>query len=274
MQEELARMGIDLDVGLHLRLVALVMARFMGMATPTPFLGGQLLPGRIKFGIPLLFTLFFYPFLQTSVDPARVPELGVIYFAYFAKEILIGYVIGFVISLPFHAIDAAGSFMDTQRGTTFAQVISPMLGGQASLLGQFLNLLFLVIFLSMGGLQIVLVALADSYDVFPLMVGPQVMHPNAALVTEIIAHTAQLFVVAVQLSMPVVVCMFLTDVTLGIINRAAPNVQVFFLGMGLKAVGGLVVVLVGFELWHASFAELIIGLSGQIQTTLRALAAT
>jgi flagellar biosynthetic protein FliR len=272
--EELARVGIDFDVSTHLRVFALVFGRFIGIAVPTPFLGGKLIPGRIKFGIPLFFAAFFYPMLKAGVDPARVPEVGFIFFGLVLKEIFIGYSIGFVVSLPFHAIDAAGSFADTQRGTTFAQVVNPALGGQASLIGQLMGLVFLVIFTSSGGLQLTLGALADSYAVFPLLATPKLLHPEAPAVAVFIAHTGHVFVLGVQLALPIVVAMFLADVTLGIVNRTAPNVQVFFLGMGIKALGGLVILFVCLDFMHDTFAQLMVGMVDQIRVLLRSMAAT
>lgn len=274
MNEQLQSIGIDFDFSLTLRLFALVFARLLGLGIPTPFLGGKLIPGRIKFGIPLFLAAFFYPFLKGTVVPAHVPEVGLVYIGLLLKEIFIGYMIGYLVSLPFHGLTSAGSFMDTQRGTTFAQVISPVSGGQSSLIGQFLSLLFLTIFMSVGGLHIVLGAVADSYQVFPLLTVPKVIHPNAPAVQFMIVKSAEVFSIGVQFAAPVVMCMFLTDLTLGIVNRAAPNIRVFFLGMPIKALGGLVIFFIVLDMSHPYFLHLIANLARDVRILLRVMAAT
>lgn len=274
MNEDFAKLGIDLDVSMHLRLLVLVMARVTGLAMPLPFFGGKLLPARIRFGVPLFLALFFYPFLYPTVPPSLVPDVGLLYFGLLLKEVFIGYCIGFLVSLPFFGLEAGGAFIDTQRGTTFAQVISPLTGGQASLVGQFMNLLFIAIFLSIGGLEITLGGLAHSYSVFPLLSVPKLMHPTAPAALFFIDQTAHVFTIAVQFAAPVVICMFITDMTLGTVNRAAPNIQVFFLGMPLKALGGLVVVLILLDFLHEFLAKMMVDLAVAIRELLRAMAAT
>jgi flagellar biosynthesis protein FliR len=76
-------------------------------------------------------------------------------------------------------------------------------------------------------------------------------------VDEFILHTMVIFTIAVQFGAPVVASLFLTDATLGIVNRAAPNIQVFFLGMPIKALGGLVVLFVLLAFASEYFAQVM-----------------
>jgi flagellar biosynthetic protein FliR len=258
VEEILERLlGVDIDLSMRLRIIALGVARMIGLTLPLPFIGGKLVPARIRFGVPLFFALFLHPFLFGTVDGALLPPLGFTLFGLAIKEIFIGFCIGFVIALPFEGFSAAGAFMDTQRGTTFAQVISPSTGGQATLIGQMLNLMFIAIFLSLGGFQITLQAMVRSYEVFPILAEGPLLHPNHPAVDEFILHTMVIFTIAVQFGAPVVASLFLTDATLGIVNRAAPNIQVFFLGMPIKALGGLVVLFVLLAFASEYFAQVM-----------------
>jgi flagellar biosynthetic protein FliR len=265
LNEQFAGLGVDLDVSLHLRLFGLALARILAICQPIPFLGGNMVPARIRFGIPFVLTIFLYPFVTATIDPAAVPPLGLFYGGFLLKEFFVGYCLGYLISLPFHGVTSAGSFMDTQRGTTFAQVINPSGGGQTSLLGQLMNLLFLVLFVTIGGIQIVIEALLQSYQTLPVLAAIPTLHPNSPVVELVIWHSGQVFEIAVQFAAPVVIAMFMTDATLGIVNRAAPNIQVFFLGMPLKALGGLVVffIVMGFAY------EYLIGLIVDLVLALR-----
>lgn len=264
MNDLFLKLGLDLDISLIMRLYLLVVARFAGASLSLPFFGGQLVPQRIRFGIPLFMALFLYPFVAGGIPAERVPEAGFFYVGMFVKEIFFGYCLGFVVSLPFHAVSSGGAFMDTQRGTTFATVVAPLTGGHASLLGQFLNLLFITLFLGLGGAHYVIEGIGLSYEVMPMLSYPNNLTASASFVEQIMWLTQGVFDAGVRIAAPVVVAMFLTDATLGIVNRAAPNIQVFFLGMGVKAMGGLLVVFVvlGFlarlfvEMMYQSLADL------------------
>jgi flagellar biosynthetic protein FliR len=273
MFDELRRIGIEFDVDLAVRIGSLILARFLGAALSIPFLGGQLIPGRIKFGIPLVFSVFLYPFVSVMVDPKAVPALGMALVALIMKELFIGYALGFIVSLPFYAVETAGSFMDTQRGTTFAQVLAPLLGGQTSLLAQLYLLLFISIFLGLGGNHLVIGALGESFRVVGILEWPRAIEPNSPFVDAVISHAADIFRIGLTLSAPVVIAMLLTDVTLGVVNRTAPNIQVFWLGMPIKTLAGLMVVF--FAIGYASdiFAELTVNTGVAMKRAMLLLAA-
>ena len=272
MFEELKQIGVKADVDLVIRVGGLIFARFMGAATLIPFLGGAMIPGQLKTGIPLVFTTFLYPIISLSVDPTRVPAFGFAYFALVMKEIFIGYCLGHICSLPFYAVEIAGSFMDTQRGTTFAQVIAPLLGGQTSLLSQFYLLLFITIFLGVGGGHMVIGAIGESFRILPILVWPTAVNPQAPFVNEAIKLTGDVFYIGLQLSAPVVIAMLLTDMTLGVVNRTAPNVQVFWLGMPIKTLGGLVIVFFAIGYAAETFAGFSVTITAQMLRAVKMLA--
>lgn len=273
MGAELHRMGIDIDVEYMMRLLALVMARMLGAGTNIPFMGGPMIPGRIKFGIPLVFAVFLFPILEPTIEHDRIPEMGLYFAGLLVKEMFVGFCLGYVVSLPFYAVEAAGSFMDTTRGTTFAQTIAPFLGGQASLLGNLYILLFMTIFLGMHGNHLVIAGIADSYRVLPLYVMPTSIHPQSPFVDDIIRLSGDLFATGIKISAPVFVAMFITDVTLGIVNRVAPNIQVFWLGMPLKTLSGLIIVFVAIGYLSGIFGGLAVDIVLAMKRTAKYLAA-
>jgi flagellar biosynthetic protein FliR len=273
MNEELARLGIEVDLAAVLRLYVLVLARMVGTCQPLPFFGGQLVPGRIKFGIPLFLALFLYPFVTSGIEYEDVPPLDFYYMGLLAKELFTGFCMGFLASLPFHAVSIGGAFIDTQRGTTFATVVAPLTGGHASLLGSFLNLFFIVLFMGVGGAHMVVEAVGLSYQVVPMLGFPTALGPaESPFVEHALRHTNDMYMIGVQLGGPVVVAMFLTDMTLGIVNRAAPNIQVFFLGMGLKACGGLLVLFLTIGYMSGGLARMAVGTAQVLAETVQRFA--
>jgi flagellar biosynthesis protein FliR len=272
MMDELRRLGIEIDISLMLRIGSLILARFIAAGLAIPFFGGQLIPGRLKFGIPLVFTVFLYPFIAPTVDPRAIPDIGIYYVFLMMKELFVGYCLGFIVALPFYAVETAGSFMDTQRGTTFAQVVAPLLGGQTSLLAQFYLLLFISIFVTIGGMHLVIEGIGQSYHVLPIIDYPS-LHSSAPFVNDVIKHTGDILLVGLTLSAPVVIAMLLTDITLGVVNRTAPSVQVFWIGMPIKTLGGLVVVFFVIGFAADIFADMTIQVAVSLKQAAYHLAA-
>jgi flagellar biosynthetic protein FliR len=272
MNEMLHRLGIEVDMDFLVRLFSLIFARFLGAGLAIPFMGGQMIPGRIKFGIPLVFAIFLYPFIEPGVVHSTVPPFSLLLAGYVAKELFIGFCLGFVVSVPFYALEAAGSFMDTQRGTTFAQTIAPFLGGQASLLGNLYILLFMTIFLGMHGNHLVIRGIGDSYAALPVVGWPAAIRPDSPFVSDVIRISAEVFSVGLKIAAPVVIAMFVTDATLGVVNRVAPNVQVFWLGMPFKTLAGLIVVFVSIGFLSKIFGGLMVEIVGSIRRAVQVLA--
>jgi type III secretion protein T len=156
-------------------------------------------------------------------------------------EIVIGVVIGFSAAIPFWAVDMAGSFIDTMRGATMANVLNPLLGQQSSLLGILFSHVFSLLFLSTGGLNELIAAIYESYRTLP---------PGITLTRD--AHWLSFFLrdwqlmyeLCLRFSMPALVGILLVDMALGLVNRSAQQMNVFFLSMPLKSAFAILLLIV------------------------------
>jgi type III secretory pathway component EscT len=154
-------------------------------------------------------------------------------------EVGIGLLIGFGSSLVFFAVSMGGEFLDTVRGTLTANLLVPQLQVQTSILGDFYFQLFVVLYLLGGGHLFFLSAVMDSLQVFP----PTGAMPAAALVnTSFLTMAVSLFGIMVKVVAPAILVLVMVDVVLGVANRMAPQLDVFFVGLGLKPALGLLVV--------------------------------
>ena len=218
-------------------LVALgaVMARVGAAVWIAPFLGGKLVPTMVKAGLTLLFALM----LHGQVAATLPSEIGTpLALAILAKEVFVGVALGFVGALVFWAAEAAGRLADTARGANLAEVLVPQSGMRTSPLGELSFQLTLVLFIVLGGHRIFITALGASYLTIPVAAFPDV-HGLGGFALLSGRLTADLFLIALSLAAPVVATIFLTDVTLGLINRFTPQVNVFFLAMPAKAMIGI-----------------------------------
>jgi type III secretion protein T len=165
------------------------------------------------------------------------------------KEILIGLLIGFTFVIVFHGIQAAGFFIDNQRGSTMASSIDPLLGGQTSPIGMLLTQAFVVYFFVTGGFLAMLGVIYSSYEVMPVLTFVPRMPAEGALF--ISQQLDRLVRIAFVLAAPVFAAMFLSELGIAFVGRFAPQLDVFFVAMPVKsAVAFLVLVLYARTLMH------------------------
>ena len=220
--------------------VGLGAARTLPVAWMVPAFGGASVPAPIRTGLGLGLAVLCLPRLA-----GHVPEVGpALWILLLVRELAVGLTLGFVASLIFRAAEGAGRLSDIFRGANLAEVISPVSGGASSPLGELTLLLAIVIFLELGGLGHLAVALGRSYDAVPVAATatPAQLGRVAGLV---LAASAQMLEAALGLAAPALVALVLADLVLGVIGRAAPQLPVYFVGMPVKALLGVGAVLVG-----------------------------
>jgi len=238
--------GGEMVQGLALAL-ALGAARSVPIVLLVPGFGGRALPVPLRVGIGLLLASFSLPHLAsgTAATLLRSPGTGA-WILIAARESLTGATVGLVVSFFFRAAEAAGGLVDVLRGASFAEVLAPDSGARSSPLGALYLLLATVVFLELGGIGRLAVALARSYEALPLGGGPgaRVAGLESQLQMMLVA-SAKLVESAVGLAAPVIVALLLADVALGVVGRVTPALPVYFAAMPLKGVLSIGVVLLG-----------------------------
>jgi flagellar biosynthesis protein FliR len=222
------------------RLAVLILAVALGAARATPIvwmvapLGGPRLPTPVRAGLALLLAALASPALIASAGAAALAQASAVELALaFAREVLVGLCLGFVASAAFRAAEIAGRLGDTLRGANIAEILVPTAEERSSPLGVLYLLITTIIFLQIGGVPRLCDALLDSYRVLPVGGGLDAgaAHRAAAVVT---VASARLIASGVALAAPVIVALWLTDLALGLVARAAPQVPVYFIGLPLK----------------------------------------
>ena len=155
----------------------------------------------------------------------------------------------------------AGTVVDTQRGMNQATFYSPQLPGNVSVLGQLQFQAALVLFLTINGHLLFVQALADSFQSVGVSDFPRFQVGLQAVGEQLIRFSAATFVVALQLSAPVLIVLFMIDVAFAAISKIAPQINVHVESQPVKAFVGLIIVFltVGFFMarLNTHFAEMI-----------------
>ncbi|GGD68257.1 flagellar biosynthetic protein FliR [Paenibacillus nasutitermitis] len=202
-----------------------------------------------------------YGLKQTIVPDAE-------YILAIIREILVGVLLGFTAYLFFAAIQTAGGFMDLQIGFGMANVIDPMTGASSPLLANLKFMVATLIFLSVNGHHFFITALLDSYQWVPLS-NSLFSHIYKGNISTFLVHTfAETFMLALQMSAPIIVAMFLTDVGLGFLARTAPQYNIFVIGIPIKIIVGLLMLVVLLPGMLAIFEHLFTQLFAAMQELL------
>jgi flagellar biosynthesis protein FliR len=227
-------------------LFGLSFARYAAFIQIVPFFGGAVVPAQVKVAVATALVIITYPALVAELPPDGAP-LGfgpVGFVGMLAKEAFVGFTLGFVASLVFEAVQVAGRIADFQRGSTMAELFAPQLQERVSELGQFQLQLAIVIFLSTGAHRFFIGSLVRSFEFIPALKFPQIASGWSPAAEFLTLMTGSVLSIGVQLAVPVIVTLLLTDLFFGLINRVAPQVNVFFLSMPVKMWIGIFVVAV------------------------------
>lgn len=235
------------DLKLLIQTLAYTQPRILAMFIAIPIFNQSLIPGMLKLGLAGAFGLVLVPVLMPLVA-LQSPTLPML-LAIILKEALIGFMIGYLIAIPFWMFEAVGFFIDNQRGASIAATLNPLTGNDSSPLGSLMNQAFIVFFFISGGFLIMLGILYESFALWSIFD----WFPNFAQesIPVWLNQLDRLVRVALLLGAPAIVAMFLAEVGLALVSRFVPSLQVFFLAMPIKcAMAFLVLVLYVRTMFH------------------------
>ena len=220
------------------------MPRIVALFTLIPFLHKRMLGGAMmRNGVAAALILFMHP----VVAEYKPDESFSIYFTavLVLKEIFIGALIGFCITIPFWALESAGFFIDNQRGASMASALNPLSGAETSPMGVLFSQAFTAIFMISGLFLLLLKSLFISYATWPVFSYYPQLNSEATL---FFLNQFDLIIgLAMWLAAPVVISMFITEFGIALISRSAPQLNVFILAMPIKSgvAAAILVVYVG-----------------------------
>ncbi len=251
--------GINTSISMIIFTGALVAARVIPLIVFSPFLGGEVVPTEVKIGIGVTFSIVLFPAVAERIS--YVPASAIPFMLCFAKEVFIGISLAFVVSVVFDAARVAGNLVDVMSGAQMAQVMVPMFQQQATIYSTFKFMLTVTLFLTLNGHHWVINTLADSLILLPVDQFPRFSH-GAWGFFELVARTfGDMLRIGMSLAAPGMIVSFMVDMAMGMINRVAPQVQVFFMSMSIKPLAAALVISVGvlqiLERIHGEFEHML-----------------
>lgn len=221
----------------------LILLRTMGFFFLAPMFNAPSFPVLMRILLSFLLANVVYAFYIPSATLQILD--GADFAANAIQEIILGMLLGFIVSLIFTVFHVAGELIGYQMGFSVVNVFDPSTKSQVSIVGQMLSTVAMLVFLGTGQhLELLRLWLA-SYELLP----PGSWMIERMELTTFIDVFGSLFAIGMRIALPLICFLILTDLTLGILARVMPQMNVFFIGIPLKiALGLLTLTLVTTEL--------------------------
>jgi len=243
----------------------LVLLRVSMLVILMPVLGHRLVPSSVKIGLIGVVSILLYPVVQDSLP--HIPSSPVLLMVLAGQEILLAGLLAMLAQLVFSAAQFAGQVMSYQMGLAIANVMDPASSAQIAVVGQFAAILAMLVWLAVGAHNIFLMALVDSFHLLPI---GQTWQINGWYALSDAA--ANMFILALRLVAPMMLLLFFLYVALGLLARAVPQIQVFFVSFPLTVALGFLVFALSVPAIVFLMRDGFIGYSLQVHHILRTLA--
>jgi flagellar biosynthesis protein FliR len=215
--------------GGQVALLFLVLMRCIGLVVAAPIYGHHSIPVLLKFGLAVALTIALAPAAGTNAGSLALMLAAPI-------EIVIGLSIGYILAMGFQAIELAGRVISIQLGLSLASVFSPTETEASTPIDPFFSVLAGLVFLAMGLHLTVVKVLANSFVAYPVGGGWPADLAETGMRT--IALGLEL---GVRVALPAALVLLLVELSVALLARAIPQVNVFILGLPLKMLVGFVV---------------------------------
>jgi type III secretion protein T len=222
----------------QLLIVAVASSRFAFAFVFVPVFSQEVMPATVRNSIIVTFGL-----VALSMNPDFAPATlsAMDWLVMILKEAAAGTIIGLFFGTVLWAIAAAGEIIDTKVGATIGQLVDPLSGMTTSLTGVLLSRFGQVIFVTSGGLTLLVGTVMGSYVIWPL--GPGGIVLDLASVQFFEGELGRFFTLAFLFAAPVLTILYVIDAAMGFLNRFAQQFNVFALSLPIKAIAATFVLI-------------------------------
>ncbi|MBN1958725.1 MAG: flagellar biosynthetic protein FliR, partial [Desulfuromonadales bacterium] len=225
------------------------LARVAAMFAAIPVFSGAQIPPQMRIGVAVMFAMLTYPVVKGFIPVGSITpvELGLMV----AAEIILGLLVGFLAQLVFMAAEFAGSLIGYQMGFAAANVFDPSTQQQVALISQFQGIFAILLFLSLDIHHLFLEAIVASFEMLP----PGSMNLSGGAIPLIVEVANHSLILSLRLVAPILALLILSNLTLGVMARVFPQLNVFLLSFPLNI--GISFIVMGLTL--GIFASILQG---------------
>lgn len=226
------------------------LSRIAAMMMASPIFNTRQIPVRFRLLLAVLITILVQPVLRPSpvISVFSTDALLVL-----LQQIGIGLALGFVLQMAFNALIFGGQVMAYSMGLGFANMMDPANGVQVPVVAQFWLILAMLAFLMLNGHLVLISAIIDTFAVLPVATDGL----GRAGIWELLGWASRMFAAGLLMAMPVIVALLLINIGLGVVSRAAPQLNVFAVGFPITLMMGFVLIWITLPQVMGNFSSLI-----------------
>ena len=234
--------------------------RLTGLMLFAPFLGSTVIPARIKAALVFALTLVMYPMVSRSWPSLSLAEWPLLVF----RELLVGVGLGIATQIVFEAVQMAGQVLSIQMGYSLVNILDPNTQVDTTVVAMFHQSIAMLIFLRLDVHLWLLRAVGNSFSYLP----PGSASLTQPFVTTLIGAGSAILLTGVQIAAPVLTATLLTDIVLGLLGKASPQLPLMLLGPAVKSLLGLSILFASLKYWPDMFRKLFIDSVGAAERLL------
>lgn len=222
----------------NLEFYLLVLVRVSSLVMTAPFFSYRSIPMRVRAAMSVFLSL-----VVISITPIVPLEYASVvgYAVLILKEMLLGITLGLMCSMCFYIVSFSGQLMDMEMGLSMASMFDPMTNIQISVTGNFYNYMLMLMMVVTNMHYYIIRAIVDSFSYFNV---GKALFSFGNLKSMVVDFMANYFVIAMRIVLPVFCCMLLINVVLGVLAKAAPQMNMFVVGLQIKVLVGLIILVI------------------------------
>ncbi|HSR11817.1 MAG TPA: flagellar biosynthetic protein FliR [Thermodesulfobacteriota bacterium] len=252
---------------LQFQALILILLRVTPILFFMPVVSSRSVPAVFKIGMAFSVGLILLPVVK--IDPAALPGDPFEFARLMLFELMIGFVLSLSVNILFAAVQTAGELIAFQMGFSMASVVDPQSEASTPVISQFVYYVAILVFLAIDGHHWFFRAVYQSF----LLLAPGEFHLKQGLYTHILSLVGEFFVIAVKLTAPVLAVLLFTQIALGILARAVPQMNILMTSFSLTIGIGLVFLALSMDVMLPYLEKLLQGAGRGLPSTLLPLMA-
>lgn len=255
---------VDIMIG-RMPAFAMTLVRVTGFLTLAPAFSQRSVPIPYRFWIGMMLTLILLPIVNAQ---ALTGVTGIAYLPLVLRELAVGLLIGFVVMLALTSGNLAGKIVGVQMGYGLATVMDPITSEQGTLIDQLNGLIVLILFFTLGGHRMIILALSKSFEVVPLGIAQW----PGGITDGVLQLFFHVILLGIQIAIPVMASVFIVEAAVGVLSKGAPQFNVFTIGLPMRILVGAIVLIGTIPLLVALMKKFIFTLPGELDNLIHLLA--
>jgi flagellar biosynthesis protein FliR len=225
--------------------------RILAWLMADPLMGNRSIPTQVRVGLALIMAVILAPTLPVQAQVELLSGDGLLILL---QQIVIGVALGFSVRVIFASVELAGQFIGLQMGLSFAALFDPINGAQTPVVAQLLTILTVLVLFAFNGHHLIIMALWESFQSAPIAAGPISTQGFMMLVE----WGGAIFVTGLHLALPVAAALLTANLTIGMMTRASPQLNIFAIGFPISIGVGVAVLYLSLVYMPAFLEQLLL----------------